>query len=351
MWRRVAVYCLFGFLVCIGTFVAVDQLAIGPPRGIVSLSVMCFILGILAVAPTLLVWRSAIRIDADGLWRRRLVRWDLWSRDAFLDGKILDKSGADNSFIYQDKSWYWRSLCLDFLPEEQQKYLREVIRGVRTRSEIQIPEEITISFGLRRRARFSPFGIQLWSGKEESVPIIPWAEISPFKLTCTDHDRRDFRSLEFRAPANGKPILLTFEKGNPTWRGAEAELLTAFLQKHTPSRQVEVNALRGPPSDMDEYQRRLADLQRDLRRNKILIRLTWAFPLVCLIVCYLMVSPNAGWNLFNWGFWQWIGFSVWILLTGPQLLVAFAIAFSGTRNLKERQKLLEEWYRSQIANT
>ena len=333
MWRRAAIYCLFGCLVCIGVYDGMDPGGIGPDRGVVAKTVISVVLGLVATVPALLAWRSAIRIDAEGIWRRRLIEWDCWPWDAFLEGKIKDKSSQD-SFVYPEKRWYWRYVYLEFLTEEDRKVLHEVIRGVRHRPEIALPEQVTISFGFRRHASFTADAVQLWPGKQQPGPVIPWEEMSTIELSRIDHERRDFRELKFSAPAGTRPILLTFNNGSPIWSGADAELISAFLERHAPQGRLHVNAMGGPPLDLEEYDRRIAKNERSkakLNLGNLLLRSSLPF---WILAAYSMVEEKAGKNPLNWDLFGWLGFLYFNGLFGMQLLVVWGAIFFATAKTK-----------------
>jgi hypothetical protein len=345
-WRRVAVICAVGAIVLAVASFAVFHWGLGPQNGLVDkviASVLCTTLG---VVPSFFVWRSAIRIDAEGIWRRRFIRWDLWPWAAFIDGRIRDKSSVD-SFLNPDKPWYWRHLDLEFLAEEERQFIHDVIRKIRTRTEIELPDEVTISFGLMRRARFTPAGVHLWRGSSQSGPVIPWAQMSPLELYRIDHDRRDFSRIEFRAPAGARPILLTYAHyGQPTWRGADAELLAGFLQRYAPPDRLHVNAFRGNPLDRAEYERRLAKVEKDRANLRKTRRLMLWLAFLPVGAGYLVTEGRAGLNPLKWDWFSWLAFLVFTLMLVVYLLIYCALVFYLEREKREEGCELKAWNES-----
>ena len=341
-WRRVAIYCLLGSLVFIATIFLMDRWGLALQRGLAfTFSQTVFFIAI-GLVPALLAWRSAIRIDGEGIWRRRLVKWDLWPWSAFMDGAVRDKSSVD-SFLYPDKPWYWRHLHLEFLTDEDRQFLHEKIRQVRNHPQLEVPEELDISFGFRRHARFTPVGIQLWRGKQEPGLVISWEEIAPIELNRIDHDRRDFRELKLRAPADAKPVLLTYVNCEPTWKGADAEFLAQFLERHVPPDRLHVNALSGAPLDWQEFERHLATMDRDLAKVRNRKRyFLWLLP-VWVAISYSMVAENHGANPLNWAPFAWVGFLIWNILLGLPLLLYWAFFLEQERKLKKRLAELDAW--------
>jgi hypothetical protein len=339
-WRRVAVICAVGAMVLAATSFAMAHWGLDAQSRFVGRLIVSAILG---VVPFLLVWRSAVRIDAEGIWRRRFIRWDLWHWAAFSDGRIRDKSSAD-SFLNPDKTWYWRHLNLGFLAEEERQFIHDVIGKIRTRTEIEVPHEVTISFGLMRRARFTPSGVHLWRGRCPSAPVIPWTLMSPIELYRIDHDRRDFWQLEFRAPASARPILLTHTYGQPTWSGSNAEQLAAFLQRHAPPDRLHVNAGSGNPLDRAEYERRLAKAEKDLARFRKARRLMRWLTLVPVGAGYVVTAAKAGLDPLKWDWFSWLGFFAFTLMLEVYPLISCgALMFQLEREKRKECSELKAW--------
>jgi hypothetical protein len=122
-WKLLAICCIpVGWF--LGLIGALLLLSWGADRRLLSVEALCTI--IIACVPALAVWRYAVRIDDDGIWRRRFVRWDLWPWTAFAEGKIEDRLEPD-SFLFPEKPWYWRRLNLDVLAERDRSLVRDQI--------------------------------------------------------------------------------------------------------------------------------------------------------------------------------------------------------------------------------
>jgi len=344
-WRRIAIYLVLAFLVIIAVRVAMDQAGLIPPQGAADKMAMPVVLTLFTIVPSMVIWRSAIRVDGEGIWRRRLLAWDLWPWEAFSEGKIRDKSSID-SFLYPDKPWYWRHLYLEFLTDQHRKTVHEIICKVRNRPEIALPDEVAISFPFRRHARFALAGIQVWRGKQEPGLFIPWGEIGPIVLARVDHDRRDFRQLELRVPAGGGLIRLRFSYGSPSWEGAESEVLAAFLQRHVPPQQFHVNALTGAPLDLAEYHRCIAIIDQNEAKLRKGRRLMMWLATLCVGCPFLVVATANGVNPLNWPWFSWVGILILSILLGLQFLTHWALLIHQGRRQKERRGELEAWYES-----
>ncbi len=344
LWRRVAVYSVLGCLAAAAVVVVMHRWGLLPQRTAVAQALAVGGLGILAVFASLFAWRSALHVNAEGIWRRRFFRWDLWPWEAFGEGRIQDKPGA-GAYRYPERPWYWRDLDLGFLREPDRHFVTELVRRLRERPDIEVPEEATISLPFRRRMRFTPAGIQFWRGSQVPGPVRAWAEVGPIQLTRVDHDRRDFNRLEFQAPGGG-PIRLTFVHGRPIWQGADAEALAAFLHRHVPPALLHVNALDAAPRDWAEYRRRIAQLDQDEAKIRKLHRRAAWFVLLCAGAAFFLIALRGGPNPLQWNWFEWLGFLMFSLIWGLNLFAHWVVVLYQGWGLKERRQKLTAWGRS-----
>ncbi len=342
-WRRVAIFCALGALAAAGTALGLSHWGLAPQRGPADWVAVFVALGVLGLVPSLLIWPSAVRVDADGIWRRRLVRWDLWPWDAFAEGRIYEKPGS-LSFVFPAKPWYWRELHLEFLTEADRHVLLEVIGRLHRRPEPDVPDEITISFPFRRRARFTPAGVQLWRGKQAPGPLLRWEDVGPVTLHRLYHGRRDFQRLEFRAPAGGKPVRLAFAQERPIWQGAGAEVLAGFLERHVPPGQLQVNILTGLPRDRTECRRLIALLEQDEACNKRTSRYLLVLYLLAVAVCFLLFPKKVGLNPLQWDVLAWTVQVMLLAFLALPFAAAGVIQLYQRRELKKRRLGLESWH-------
>jgi len=298
--------------------------------------------------PALALSRYAVRMDEEGIWRRRIFRWDPWPWTAFAEGKIEDALATD-CFLFPEKPWYWRRLNLGVFPERKRSLIRDQIRRFRQWREIKLPEEVTIDFDWRRHARFTPAGVYLWRERKEPR-FVPWSDIGPIKLRRLDHDRRDFRWLQFR-PAGSRwhivllhggnqgsywqhPSYVFFAEGGTRWQGASAEVLAAFLEKHVPPEQLHIDVLRGPPASRAECERRLAEIEKKHQWEKRLAPLTKVLVLVWLTCIGVDIRnrPNPGLNL------RVLNVVSFVLFVG-----GFLMYWGMQRDYKKEKHDLEAW--------
>src|SRR4051794_18942299 len=112
--RRCAMYVavapLIGFaLVAAATYIPHVVDLTQPPEPITPVLIRVAAFDSAAMFLLFAAERYRIRVDGDGIWRRRLFRWDFWCWRSFDSGEV----GRDDSefrFISAEKSWLWRKL-------------------------------------------------------------------------------------------------------------------------------------------------------------------------------------------------------------------------------------------------
>src|SRR5262245_41855020 len=119
-YRRIGVYLLLGFLASLGTTVGLELAGLGHGWGHAALGAV--VLGALTLGPALVVLRQLLRVDLDGVSRRRFLSWDLWSWEAFATGQIQQGPALD-SFVDPKKPVWRRHLFLEFLADEDRAWL------------------------------------------------------------------------------------------------------------------------------------------------------------------------------------------------------------------------------------
>ena len=120
----------------------------------------------LACLTMVLPLRWALRIDHEGITRRRWFAWsDLWTWADFASGRIEKRDSY--TLLDPARPWWRRKLCLDFLAGDD---IRRAIAHINVHYRLpdppQLPDELRIKIGLRLSVRFDALGIQLQRAKE-----------------------------------------------------------------------------------------------------------------------------------------------------------------------------------------
>jgi len=344
-YRRCGVYVAVGFVVIAATLVAFTWAGINNRTWESTIVVLSgFAGGTLFLL--VLLFRYRIRIDQHGVWRRRLIRWDLWPWEAFEQGRIRHGKGGDQ-LTYPERSWYWRTISASSLGERDRCAYETVIRRYRILPPSPlVPDVMDVKFGCWARLELSPEGVRYQAGKQDDGELVAWRDIVRAEVIRATHDRPDFVTLELHLPERPKPVRLTHNQGNPTWSGADAEVIVLYLRRHLDDRRLQVTALRGPPSDVAEADRRLARLdqsERDLRGANRFIRhmLLWSGLILWAVWFDLWNRPNP----LNWARADWLdaakGVGATVAFLGLYGLKFIGMAYFQARDVRrDRDKVL-----------
>lgn len=340
-FRRCAVYVVVGFVLVSATAIGLS-LAEGNdtarPKALAGLAV----LGVGSLLLLVLTFHYRLRIDERGVWRRRFVRWDLWPWEAFEQGRVRHGKYGDE-LTCPEKGWYWRTISASFLGPVDRAAFEAVVREYRVPPPPpDLPDVVTLRCGLRARVELSAEGVRAGPLDREGE-LIAWPDVVRAEVVRTTHDRSDFVTLTLHLPAPTKPVRLSRREG-PNWRGPDAEVIALYMQRHLGHGRFEVTALRGPPADAAEADRRLARLARDERQYRIIGRVT-AWGLAALAV--MMLEPWDWPNPFNWGRADWVEAALKVgavaVLIGMQLILALGVVYFQGRDVRRRREEVLAW--------
>lgn len=220
-----------------------------------------------AVVPiflSIVAFRWRLRMDSEGIHRRRLQRWDLWPWTAFQSGGVYVAS-FPLSYWFPTKPWGRRGLVVEQLSREAADCVRETIEffwvpppspEVPNELKIVYPKDFKFS-PAREEVRFDAEGIEVrrrnrrWSYR--------WEDVRSLDLRRPHHDQPDFEVLKLRLPGRTMWFAATEFLGGRSrnWTGASPEQLAGVLVNYVPSERVVFTATRGLPKDAEEYARRL----------------------------------------------------------------------------------------------
>jgi hypothetical protein len=333
------VYVAVGALVVIGLLVwtkVCDQ----NPRSWEAIAVVITAVTLGAGGLLLVTFRYRLRIDARGLWRRRLVRWDLWPWEAFEGGRIKHGKYGDQ-LTNPDKGWYWRTISASVLGETDRAVFEAAVKHFRVPPPPpDLPGVVTLKLGMRTRLELSADGVRWAARPQDDGEFWPWPEVVKAEITRSTHDRPDFVTLNLHLPGSADPVQFMKRQGNQNWSGPDAEVIALFLRRHLPDDRFEVTALRGAPANLAEANRRLSQL--DLQEQK----LRTAFRAICwtVVVGVLVLTTALSdiWkrpNLLNWGPQDWAAVCVGLLLAAPYL----AVVHFRRRDLRPQREELLLW--------
>ena len=266
-YRRCGIYVWVGSVVCLVVAIALAPMVQQFHPQAAGRGESALIFGPLIVAATvfwLILRRWRLRVDQEGIARRRLWRWYVWPWEAFRSGAV--KQGRFlGYYLWPEAAWTWRGLLLELIEEADAKKVDGLIRRIRVAPpETELPEEVNFRV-FRTKVRLHAEGMEVCRGGTERH--YTWKDIDRVVIARLEHDRRDFSRLKIQIP--DKPIELFLHRGNPNWRGDDTELIGRWFTTYSPSDRVLVVARAGSPRSCEEAEYRLTVVRRDMRKYQL----------------------------------------------------------------------------------
>jgi hypothetical protein len=271
--RRSAIYVLIGLVLI--PLIRWWLREVLPMRGTADLVVGAMIIGLIALFTVgVLSWR--LRVDESGLWRRRLLGWDLWPWEAFEQGRVLEGDDPSTSYVCREKPWWARKLSLGLLEPDDREKIVGMIQRVWVRPPApSLPAELHIrfvfSFGFRKEAFIAPEGLLLRDRGEETR--YAWREVRVLRIRRRYRDRQDFESVEIDLSDQTIAFRVSWQHGQAvrSWTGVRGSpapspaVLVGVLERYVPSDRVQVTSLCEAPRTVVEWQDRRSILEHQRR--------------------------------------------------------------------------------------
>lgn len=275
-YRRVAYYTA-GTLLLVPIFAAALPHLIGIPGDelpdVTTRIIFPAVTGSL-IAALLCLWvhHWRLRVDEEGIHRRRFVRWQSWPWSDFAEGHVL-REGDWVTFTFPDSAIGNGALTLALLKGDDTKRIIELIDGVwkpppmpETASQLHV----RVLKGLRILGE-----IHLASGKIETewdgrIHAYRWEELRGVSLERTTHSQQGFERLCLSLPDKDLELRVIKQQGNrrPNWVGADAREIVAFLMNHVPEERFRVAALHGPANSLADFEARIARTAKGERESR-----------------------------------------------------------------------------------
>ncbi len=155
-----------------------------------------FIPSVLLIATTEL-WR--LRIDSQGLSRRRLLWWSTWSWNAFHEGQIHLNS-VTKRIRFPERPWWDRELLLEYLEDGDRQTIATLcnLAAVEASPVAPLNLESLTAVGWGEQAKISREGIE-WKRRGE-IEIVPWLQVHGLRLEWEQHEKKCFGYLELIRP-------------------------------------------------------------------------------------------------------------------------------------------------------
>lgn len=207
----------------------------------------------LAAPVILLPLRWKLRIDQHGVSRRLLMRWDLWRWDDVASGRV--EKLLPYTLYDSERPWWRRRLRLEYAASGDIQEISSLINThYRLPGPPDVPDQLTISNGLRHKATFDKRGVQLTA--RGTTREYRWSDVDEVHIERMDPLRRDFMRLTITFA--DQELELRHQGTSPCWRGASASEINECLLNHVTADRIVIAITGETPTGRDEIERKLA---------------------------------------------------------------------------------------------
>jgi hypothetical protein len=263
-------------------FLLVARFCAGRGPGDITFGLVLF--SLLAAAPAVLLrWR--VRTDDQGVSRRLVWRWDLWTWTDLASGRI--RKLHPYKLLDPARPWWRQTLNLEFVGSEvRQELLAQINSHYQLPPPPAVPDSLTIRYGFRHKLIFDAKGIRHFVGR---VPTYyPWSEIAHARITRMDPLRRDFSGLIVVLP--DREIELKIVGDSPNWRGAASEEINEYLRHNLPADRIEAAIAGEPPRKRAQIERGLLAAKRNARDFRIVMAVF--LPLMVGVLIWIAIQDG-----------------------------------------------------------
>ncbi len=321
--RRCLYYALVSIPLLAGVAIWVNRF-LGQPN-VVGPTISELVIFSVAELTLLLPLTWKLCVDERGIARRFLGRWDFWTWDDFASGRIEKRDRY--TFYDPTRPWWRRKLRLDCMAtKERGTLVRQINEHYRLPPPPEVPESITIKYGLWRSTTFDGNGIHHTIRSQPREYL--WSDVARVRITRLEPLRRDFSMLQIFFPDEELKLQFVSHQGgrSPTWRGPEADVIAEFLQKHLSPARVDVDIAGERPSRREDVEAMLATAKRQTKE------LNW-----CLGICIALLLPAFVWMALDRGI-----LPAAIMFAGYGLVIV-PVCWSAVGHRRRQVAQLDQW--------
>ncbi len=255
--RRCAIYMIIASALAVPCLYLTIHLKGGRFVEIIPAFVVCPLLIPLLTYP--LFWK--LRVDENGLSRRRFWFWDHWSWDDFATGAIEKRE----SFQLYDPKRRLGFRCLDLgcLDRDDRREVIQAINRYYRPVAVDVREELVLTTVYRKSKKvvLNQRGMIVCSGQQDQFHS--WDDISLVQFVRYDEVRNDFRNLLIRFSKGEVELVPENQIYLPIWRrfrGATAEEVSLFILSHVEASCVDERIVGRIPRTCREIENELKDV-------------------------------------------------------------------------------------------
>ncbi len=243
----------------------------------------------LVAAAMVIPLRWKIRVNEQGVSRRFLFHWDLWSWEDLASGRVSKR----HAFILYDakRPWWRRTLQLGYMNSDDIQELMSIVnRHYKLPPPPSVPATLEIRFGVRRSAMFTQDGVHLTGDKRPRS--YRWHDLRGIHIIRMDPLRRDFKRLEVTLPDQTLIFRFVSHQGgtSPTWRGATPEELNEFLFRYAPAECIHVSIADQPLEKPEHIESKLKETTN--RTRDLTVMMVVFLPLCLGILVWMAIDDG-----------------------------------------------------------
>ncbi len=232
-----------------------------------------------AVFASIAIWMSQfllprVKVDRHGISRRILLWWDLWTWEAFADGRIRH---ADRRSVreYRNPARFWgfHRLRLEILNPADELEVDSLIRKVWTPPPLEpLPESIQIEralFNGRMVKHVELTASHLTVLRKQETSVFQWSDVDKVEIWRSESDRADFMRM-FIHIQNDR--LNCIQNQDSNYRAPD-EIFSNFILAHISAERIHDFAFKGRLRSLEELEFRKAREEKQLREYR---NMKWA---------------------------------------------------------------------------
>lgn len=263
-YRRSCLYAVAGFWIFCFAYFFLNRSYPEYVKCDFSLAVVTVLLSIAAVIPQ----RWQLRIDPEGISRRRVFRRDHWPWADFSSGRI--QKAPFFRLVAPHHAFGFRKLRLDLLSEEDSLELMDTInRYYQLPAAPDVPEVLELKLGFKDKYILNPQGIELIVGN--ITTSFEWADMISMRITRWEPRQRDFFRLEMEFPE--RMVYLVHIQGRPNFQGASSADVNEFLLRIIEPARIRFDTIANPRPNISDLKKKIDAEDKGNRQAKIFMSL------------------------------------------------------------------------------
>jgi hypothetical protein len=267
------------------------------PSEWVSLTLQVTFVVVAGLIGSYAVRRWRLRVDSEGLHRRRFARWQTWTWGDFLAGRIARDATLSGLFRNPAEPWWKNSINLRVLDGKDREDVLRVCLQFWTPPPLNLPPSLSIGvrklwmdirWYTRTTVSMGPSGIDIVGpGVARSYP---WSDVQRLHIARIEERHPGFRFLRLTLP--DRELELQVVRDNEVerriWKGPKSHIVSAFLMQHVPKERTEEAVLAGQTASLVDIDARLDALRRV--RASAVDRFLVSAPVLLGILAYYCVK-------------------------------------------------------------